>query len=355
MKKIKVGFVGLRRGRSLASDMLGLPNAEIGAICELDRARLDETVEWLKKENRLDGVLVTESFEELLSSDVDAVVIATAATVHTPMAIQALEAGKHVLSEIPAVNSIDEAYVLADVVRKFPKQKYMMAENCCFWAFINTWKGLYEDGAIGKVWYAEAEYLHNVSDLMVDRDGRPTWRASYDAIKYLTHDLGPLLYLLNDRVTEVSGFAPSFNSLPDLSTGTPNEVAIFRTEKGALIKILVCFGVIRPCIHNYCLYGDRGTLETDRMDAYATNACLSSIKSMGEKMFRLPTETGYPGYAAGGHGGADAKMMEAFIDCIVNDTKPPIDVELGLNMSIPGILAHESMKQGGRVIPIPRF
>ena len=70
---------------------------------------------------------------------------------------------------------------------------------------------------------------------------------------------------------------------------------------------------------------------------------------------RLPTTSGYPGYSSAGHGGADAKMIEAFIDCIINDTKPPIDVDLGLNITIPGILAHESMKQGGKTLQIPQF
>ena len=355
MRKIRVGFVGLRRGRYLAENMLGIPDAEIAAVCELDRTRLDETAAWLRRENLLEGVLVTESYNELLASDVDAVVVATAATIHTPMAVQALEAGKHVLSEIPAVNSVEEAHTLIEAVRRFPAQKYMMAENCCFWAFINTWKGLVEDGQLGRVWYAEAEYLHNVAELMRDADGNPTWRASYDSIKYLTHDLGPLLYLLNDRVTEVSCFAPSFNSLEGLSTGTPNEVAMFRTARGALIKILVSFGVVRPMVHNYCVYGDKGTLETDRLDGCSTHACLSSIKAMGEKLFRLPTDTGYPGYSHAGHGGADAKMLEAFLDCIRRDTPPPIGVELGLNMSIPGIIAHESMLQGGKTLQIPQF
>ena len=355
MEQVKVGFVGLGRGRSLASNLLGMKDARIAGICDLDSIRLDAAADWLAKENKLEGVLVTKSFDELLASDVDAVVIATAAIAHTDMAIQALAAGKHVLSEIPAVNSVEEAYRLKEAVSRYPSQKYMVAENCCFWAFINTWKGLVEKGEIGRVWYAEAEYLHNITDLMRDRDGKPTWRASYDAIKYLTHDLGPLLYLLDDRVIEVSGFAPSFNSLPDLSTGTPNEVAMFRTAKGALIKILVSFGIVRSFIHNYCVYGDRGSLETDRMDAYTTNACLSSVQSMGMKMFRMPTTSGYPGYSAAGHGGADAKMIEGFISCILNDTKPPIDVDLGLNITIPGILAHESMKQGGKTLEIPQF
>ena len=355
MNQIKVGFVGLGRGRSLASNLLGMEKARIAAICDLDDIRLKAAADWLDKEKKLDGVLVTRSFDELLASDVDAVVIATAATAHTDMAIQALAAGKNVLSEIPAVNSIEEGYRLKEAVAKYSSQKYMTAENCCFWAFINTWKGFVEKGEIGRVWYAEAEYLHNITDLMRDRDGKPTWRASYDAIKYLTHDLGPLLYLLSDRVTEVTCFAPSFNSLPDLSTGTPNEVAMFRTAKGTLIKILVSFGIIRPFIHNYVVYGDRGSLETDRMDAYTTNACFSSIESMGNKMFRLPTTSGYPGYSSAGHGGADAKMIESFIDCIINDTKPPIDVDLGLNITIPGILAHESMKQGGKTLQIPQF
>ena len=46
-------------------------------------------------------------------------------------------------------------------------------------------------------------------------------------------------------------------------------------------------------------------------------------------------------------------MLLDFVKCIVEDTKPPIDVELGIAMALPGIIASESAKQGGVLMEIP--
>lgn len=354
MEKVKLGFVGLNRGMYLLRDAQKLKNVEISAVCDLREEKRNEAISFLH-DNGVEKVLAFENFDELLESDIDAVIIATDVTLHTAMSVEALNAGKHVLSEIPAINSLEEAEILADACKRHPELKYMMGENCCFWAFINTWKDMYEQGQIGEAFYAEAEYLHNITQIMRDENGNPTWRSKYDAIKYLTHDLGPLLYILNDRVVSVSGFKPGINSIPEYSTGTPDEVAIFRTAKGALIKIFVSFGLNRPCIHNFCIYGTSGTLETDRVEAYTTNASLKSVTNLGEKMFKIPTGTGYPGFEEYGHGGADGKMIEAFADCIIKDEKPPIDVNLGLNMSVPGVFAHMSAEQGGKPLMIPQY
>lgn len=354
MKKLKLGFVGMWRGRALAEEAARLPMVEVTAICDRDPIRLEDGRSRLAAAGVTDPALY-DDFDEFLKGDFDAAVIATSAEQHALMSIRALEAGKHVLSEIPAVNTQEEAKLLADAVDAHPDLLYMAAENCCFWSFIETWKTMYEEGQIGDIFYAEAEYLHNVTDLMVDRDGKPTWRASYDAIKYLTHDLGPLLYLMNDHVVSVSGFKPGFNSIPELSTGTPNEVAIFRTAKGALIKILVSFAVRRPMIHNYCVYGSKGTLETDRVDAYTTNATLDSVPNLGNRMMRIPTGMGIPGENGTGHGGAEKRMLTAFAEAILQGKPSPIDVRLGINISLPGILAHESAEKGGIPVDIPLF
>lgn len=354
-KKVKVGVVGLRRGRSLLGDMLSMPEVEVSVICDKDEERLKSCEDWLKHEKRIDDFICLNSFDDVLNTNVDAVIIATEVSVHVPMSIKALEAGKHVFSEVPAINTLDEAKSLYNAVKK-SKCKYMLGENCCFWAFVNTWKEIYESGRLGDVWYAEAEYLHNVVELMRDKNGNPTWRASYDAIKYLTHDLGPLLYILDDRCISVSGFAPAINPISEYSTGTPNEVAIFKTEKGALIKVFVSFGLQRePARHNFCMYGSKGTLETVRRGEHSTIAYFKDIPHTTD-LIDIPVGTSYPGASAsiiGGHGGADFFMMKSFIKSIIEDTKPPIDIDLAIRMSLPGIYAHLSTTKGSIPIDIP--
>jgi len=45
--------------------------------------------------------------------------------------------------------------------------------------------------------------------------------------------------------------------------------------------------------------------------------------------------------------------MEAFVDCILNNTEPPLGIEFGINIAIPGILGEESFKNGGKTIKMP--
>lgn len=356
-RELKVGVVGLRRGRSLLNDMLLIPQVIISAICDKDEERLNSCKTWLNREKHIDNFVSLNSFEELLNTDIDVVIIATEVQLHVAMSIQALKAGKHVFSEVPAINSLEEAKELYQAVKKSGR-KYMLGENCCFWAFINTWKEIYESGRLGDVWYSEAEYLHNVVELMKDEAGKPTWRSSYDAIKYLTHDLGPLLYITDDRCISVSGFAPKINPIPEYSTGTPNEVAIFQTAKGALIKVFVSFGLQRePARHNFCMYGSKGTLETTRSGDISTLAYFKDLPHTTD-LINIPVGTAYPGSTTkilGGHGGADYYMLKSFVNSVIEDSKPLIDVDLAIRISLPGIYAHMSTQQGGVPIKIPNI
>ena len=55
------------------------------------------------------------------------------------------------------------------------------------------------------------------------------------------------------------------------------------------------------------------------------------------------------------HGGADGKMVKDFISCIAENRKPDLDVDFAIQMSIPGIIAHQSAVQGGMPVEIPQF
>ncbi|MBP3362001.1 MAG: Gfo/Idh/MocA family oxidoreductase [Clostridia bacterium] len=349
MDKIKLGVVGMRRGSHLAEIALETRSdkVELCVICDKNTELLQRQKDMFEKKYGICNLRATASFDELLNTDIDTVIIATDATIHTPMAIDALKCGKHVISEIPAIFTLEEARMLKNATDACPNQKYMFAENCCFWYFINKWKEIYEQGMLGEVWYAESEYLHSLGTPK-NPDGTPHWRTSYDAIRYVTHNLGVLLYILGDKCVQASGFAPDINPVEG-HTGTPNELGIFKTEKGALIKIFCAFGIERPLLHNFSLYGSKGTLETDRsrMTGDGTLAAFGPMKDL-KTMTKIPFSMQYPGCTINdGHGGADAKMMEAFIDSLIQDTNPPIDVDMAIAMSIPGIYAHMSKQQGG--------
>ena len=357
-KIVKMGVVGLGRGVSVISKVIGDKNMVLRAICDKNPERLQEAKKYFEEEHKVENLLCFESLDEILKSDIDAVFIATDAPLHTPQAIQALNAGKHVLSEIPSIDSLEDAKKIKEATKAHPELKYMVAENCCYWAFIQAWKEMFEAGKFGEAVYAESEYFHprEIKEIKAEDYPAGYWRKSYDAIKYLTHNLGPLLYIMDDRCVSVSCVESDIRYNP-YKTASECGAALFKTEKGAIIRILICHGAYTGVGHNFALYGTRGAIETDKTknssDAHSFARFSDIPGSFGAKI-DIPVTRQFPGENyVGGHGGADIKMVRAFIKCIIEDTKPPIDVDLGIRMALPGIYAHESAIQGGNAIEIP--
>ena len=58
-------------------------------------------------------------------------------------------------------------------------------------------------------------------------------------------------------------------------------------------------------------------------------------------------------YRGGAHWESDLCIQAVFAECIRDGKPPPIDVHLGLQMTMPGIAAVESMRQGGAPVPVP--
>lgn len=353
---VKLGIVGLGRGRWVVTEVVGEKEVKLTAICDHNEEKLKDAKEDFESRGVKDLQCFTD-FDEMLKSDIEAVFIATDAIYHVPFVIKAMDAGKHVISEIPTVNSVEEAKLLKACVKRHPELKYMAGENCCYWAFIQAWKTMYDEGKFGEIAYAESEYIHSKDWREMKPEDYPEehWRSFNPAIKYLTHNLGPLLYIMNDKVVSVSCMVPEVPYNPYTKVNQ-NGVALFRTKKGAVIRILICFDAFVGFDHNFSMIGTRGTIETDKTKPLETAhsfARFSDIPGSINEKVEIPVGLSFPGELNGGHGGADRKMMMAFIKCILEDTEPPVNVDMGIGMSLPGIYADESSKKGGALVEIP--
>lgn len=271
------------------------------------------------------------------------------------MSVAAIDAGLHTICEVPAIyNDLAEADALLAAARR-SRATYMLAENCCYWRFIQTWKTLVADGRIGRVTYAEGEYVHDVPELMTDPDGTLTWRASLYPLQYLTHELGPLLEIMNDRVTSVVAMDTGPQREP--AWPAPDQaVGLFRTGAGRVIKILCSFSnARRPPHHYYSIYGTAGCLETSRQGAKILANFDDQPDAAGpiEMPLEYGPDTGLD--PAAGHGGADAAMVYDFVDCLMSDRPSPIDAVRALEFSVPGLCARESARQGSRPVGVPDY
>jgi predicted dehydrogenase len=357
----RVGLVGVRRGSSLVRPFELFPETEIAALCDLDERRLADTAKALEVP---DEQLYTH-YEDLLNAPLDMVVVGTPIQHHAKQSIQALESGKHVLSEVTAAWTLDECQAIVDAARRSDRA-YMMAENNCYLHYIRQWQQWIAAGRLGEIFYAESEYIHNIQHLLADKTtGEAFWRIHRPPIYYCSHSLGPLLMLMDDRIVAASGLHMGYGIMPDLGPGCLNmEVALFKTQKGAVIKLLRSQVAYRePPMHYYSLYGAKGSIENDRAGGH---------HGVGKgKLYVHGEQTPQSGYAvidcpisdpaappealSGGHGTTEYYLVRDFIDAVKHKRQPPIDAVRAAEFTAPGICAHESALKAGEWVEVPPF
>lgn len=355
-KVVKLGIIGLVRGRDMVGELIKDDNVKLTAICDRDPERLAAAIEHFRVRG-IENLETYDNFEDFLKSDTDAIIIATEATCHVPYAIKAMDAGKHVLSEIPTVNSVEEAKQLRAAVKSHPELKYMAGENACYFAFIQAWKSMYENGKLGQAVYAESEYLHakDYRQMKADDYAKDSWRKFNPPIKYLTHNLGPLLYIMDDKCVSVTCMEPDVKYNPYRKD--KNQIALFKTAKGAVIRILICFDAYVGFDHNFEIIGTRGMIETDKTELLNDANSFAKFSDLpveiDDRKIEIPIKCDLPSERMDGHGGADYRMLKDFIKCIIDDTEPPLDVDFGIRISLPGIIASESVAQNSIPLEIP--
>ena len=193
MAKYKIGLVGANRGSGLVHPFSVFAETEIAALCDLDPARLADAGQYYQ----VDDKALFTSYADFLNTDIDVVVIGTPIQLHAEQAIAAMEAGKHVLSEVTAAWTIEQCEQIVNTVKR-TQQVYMLAENMCYQHFIREWKTWIDAGRLGDIFYAEAEYIHDIKELLWDESsGEAFWRLERPPIYYCSHSLGPLLMLMD--------------------------------------------------------------------------------------------------------------------------------------------------------------
>jgi predicted dehydrogenase len=225
-----------------------------------------------------------------------------------------------------------------------------------YYAWVQAYKQIVDRGDLGEIMYAEGEYIHDLGSLAFDENGNKTWRASLPPIMYPTHDLGPILHIMEDRVVSAVGMHTGCRRRPEIGN-IDMEVGLFKTAKGNVIKQLCGFSVAKePAMHWFCLYGTKGQIESPRTPSGKHLLYVEGMPGLSSSI-ELPLSTSHQGAPAeaylGGHGTSEYFMVDDFVRCILDDTKPAIDVYEGLDQTLPGICAHLSAEQGGVPVEVP--
>jgi predicted dehydrogenase/GNAT superfamily N-acetyltransferase len=335
---------------------------KVQAVCDLNEAGLS------KAQLDFGAPEKFTSFDEMIAhADIDAVLLGTPMPFHARQSIAALDKGLHVLSEVPAVVSVEEARALEAACRR-TKAVYMMAENYTFTRPNMMVRELVKRGFFGETYYAEGEYLHELKELNEQTPWRRDWQTGRAGITYGTHSLGPILqWMPGDRIVSVcvaGGGMRHRDARGELFENESSTVMLGKTARGGLVKIRVDMLSDRPhAMTNYSLQGTDGCYESARAHGEKNRIWLRSRRAEDwewETLENLESEFlpaawrdfGDAAQAAG-HGGGDLLELLHFCDAIAGRAPLDLGIHAALDATLPGLISQQSALLNGRWLDVP--
>ena len=392
---VRVGFVGLgMRGYSAVDRYVHVPDSKIAALCDVEADRVERSVAVLER-NGLEPALTFSGSEDAWkglceSPEVDLVYICTDWKSHVPIALYAMECGKHVAIEVPAATTLEDIWALIDMSEK-TRRHCMMLENCVYDFFELSTLAMAQAGLFGEVIHVEGSYHHCLDPFWGEYWN--SWRLEYNKEHrgdvYPTHGIGPVCQVLGihrgDRMkTLVSMDTKAVNGpkVYELKTGTPcpefknadQTNTLIRTEGGKTMLIQHDVMTPRPYDRMYQVVGTDGyagkypvqlyclrenTSLEDGYDALGTEKIYSgeALKSLQERYPNALLNPEFVEFAksVGGHGGMDFIMDYRLIYCLHNGLPLDMDVYDMAEWCCISDLSRISLENGSMPVEVPDF
>jgi predicted dehydrogenase len=369
-KKIRVGIVGGRFGATF--QFHAHPNCIVEAVSDLRPERLER----LKKVYKCSKGY--ESLEKLiLDKQVEAVFVCTPAPDHVPHSVLALNAGKHVLCAVPAAMNLEECQTLIDAVKR-SGMTYMMAETSYWQQPTISVRKFYEEGKFGALFRTASVYHHPGLEVLYFEDGKPTWRHGFPPMHYPTHCTAHLIGVTGERLSEVTCIG--WGDDDPIMKGNPynnpfwNETAQFKTSKGNTMGVEVWWRGAQRGGERANWYGSKMSFFSANPD-HSAKPTATIVRTAGqiekddggfERQLAAFEEYTVPEWWRtemlpeplrhnSGHHGSHTFITHEFIDSLVNERKPAIDVYEAVAYTAPGIVAHQSALKGGELLKVPSF
>ena len=397
MPVVRVGFIGLgMRGPGAVERFTHLEGVEIKAICDLHPERVEKSQAILKKAGLPEATTYTgseEAWKELCDRpDIDLVYIATDWARHAPMMIYAMQKGKHVACEVPAVTSLQEAWDVVNTAER-TQRHCMMLENCVYDFFELTTLNMAQQGLFGEVLSAKGAYIHNLEPFWKYYEGN--WRLKFNQEHrgdvYATHGLGPACWVLNihrgDRMEYLTSMDVPATSLPRFmkqKMGVENPVVkngemtqtLIKTALGKTIYIEHNVASYRPYDRMYQVIGSDGFANKYPVEGYALRPTEQNLKAvpnhedlkshdfvseatktelMNKYQHPIQKEIAEKAKQVGGHGGMDFIMDYRLIYCLRNGLPLDMDVYDLAEWSTMGELTRLSLEHQSAPVAMPDF
>ena len=365
---VKAAIVGLGFGAEFIPIYQAHPDAEMYAICQRSRDKLDEVGDAFGVDVRYDD------YDELLRDPaIDLVHINSPIPSHAEQTIKALEAGKHVMCTVPMATSVEDCKRIVDLVQQ-TGLTYMMAETVVYAREFLHCKDLLERGELGDLQFLQASHQQ-------DMDGWPDYWPGLPPMHYATHVVGPVLALAGAPAEAVSCFG-SGRIRDELVANYGSPFAVESAHIKVAGKDLAArvyrslFDTARQYRESIDVYGSKRSFEWSLIEGepHVLHTAKRPEPEIPERIevpdfaHLLPepiqrfTTRGVYGtddnehlsfVQGGGHGGSHPHLVHEFVSALVEGRDPFPDAVQSANWTCVGILAHESAMAGGERMALP--
>jgi predicted dehydrogenase len=373
-------------GTAHVGNLLRIDGAEILAVCDIidDRVRRAQDMCVKAGKNRPEGFSRgEEDFKRLCQrEDLDLIYTATPWEWHVPVCLEAMHAGKHAATEVPAACTIDDCWKLIETSESTGRH-CMMMENCNYDRIEMMILNMVMQGILGELLHAECGYLHDLREVKYDMQGEGVWRRAHSMKRngdlYPTHGLGPVAQCLGINRGN------SFESLVSFGTKTrglhqyaverfgPDSpqakekfvlsdvvVTLLKTMKGETVVLTHDTNSPRPYSRNILVQGTKGLVRKypdprvyieKRSPAHTWEEVDAYLKE-----YNHPVWTALEKESEGaGHGGMDFIEDYRLINSLLKGTPPDMDVYDAAVLSAVSELSERSIASGGERVPFPDF
>jgi predicted dehydrogenase len=284
MEKVRIGIVGLgNMGSNHARSMNEVPGAQLGAVCDIDAAKLEKFATEC-------GVRGFDNYQEMIGSGtIDAVLIAVPHYSHVPMALEAFEKGLHVLCEKPVSVGVKSARKLNDAyTQKYSHLKFAIMYQMRTNPVYRKMRELIVDGELGEItrmtwiatsWFRSWSYYASGG-----------WRATWSGegggvlINQCPHNL--------DQIGHITGLSPRrVTAVASIAKTHPIEVedevsAIIEFTNGAIGHFITTTGEA-PGTDRLEIAGDHGKMiaENGKLTFHRTRTAVQETNRTTKQSF----------------------------------------------------------------------
>lgn len=390
LETVRVGIIGLgMRGPEAVNRLSYIEGVEIKALCDVFPERVESCQVLIEKKGlpRAEGYSGSEeAWKSLIDRpDLDLIYITTPWKWHTPMALYAMESGKHAATEVPAARTLDECWQLVETSER-TKKHCMMLENCCYDFFELLTLNMARQGYFGEIVHGEGAYIHDLRFLNFDKNGyADMWRLKENASRngnlYPTHGLGPICQIMDinrgdkmDYLVSVSSFDfmmekeveklaeadPFFNEFTHKPYRGNMNTTTVKTAKGRTIMIQHDVTSPRPYSRIHLISGTEAMASKypapERVAKGHSWLKEDEIKKLYDTYSpEIVKKVGDMAKQVGGHGGMDFIMDWRLIDCLRNGLPLDQDVYDAALWSSIAPLSESSVANRSASVDIPDF